>query len=201
MPIVDEIPSRFFYSPAETERLLGISHTTCYRLIAAGKLDARKLGGKTLITGLRRSEAAVGRVSAVGLSEFKLDGTPALRISYFDATGAEAAVRFRVSLESKNRFRWRNGLRTFLYGLNRLADARTGGYVILVEGESDCHALWWHNLPALGLPGNPNWNEERDASLLVEIPVIYVVIEPGQSGDGMLRWLSRSLIAPRCGSR
>jgi excisionase family DNA binding protein len=50
MPIVDEIPSRFFYSPAETERLLGISHATCYRLIAAGKLDARHLGGKTLIT-------------------------------------------------------------------------------------------------------------------------------------------------------
>ena len=50
MPIVDEIPSHFFYSPAETERMLGISHATCYRLIAAGKLDARKLGGKTLIT-------------------------------------------------------------------------------------------------------------------------------------------------------
>ena len=48
MLVVDEIPSRFFYSPAETERLLGIC-ATCYRLIAAGKLDARKLGGKTLI--------------------------------------------------------------------------------------------------------------------------------------------------------
>ena len=50
MPITEEIQSRLFYSPAETERLLGISHATCYRLIAAGRLDARKLGGKTLIS-------------------------------------------------------------------------------------------------------------------------------------------------------
>jgi hypothetical protein len=33
------------------ERLiLGISHASLYRLIGAGRLDARKLGGKTLIT-------------------------------------------------------------------------------------------------------------------------------------------------------
>jgi excisionase family DNA binding protein len=42
--------ARAFYSPKETEAILNISHATCYRLIAAGKLDARKLGGKTLIT-------------------------------------------------------------------------------------------------------------------------------------------------------
>jgi excisionase family DNA binding protein len=41
---------RVFYSPKETETILNASHATCYRLIAAGKLDARKLGGKTLIT-------------------------------------------------------------------------------------------------------------------------------------------------------
>ncbi len=41
---------RAFYSPREAEQILAISHATLYRLIAAGKLDARKLGGKTLIT-------------------------------------------------------------------------------------------------------------------------------------------------------
>jgi excisionase family DNA binding protein len=45
-----DLPARLLYSPAETERLLSVSHATCYRLIAAGKLDARKLGSKTLIT-------------------------------------------------------------------------------------------------------------------------------------------------------
>jgi excisionase family DNA binding protein len=45
----NQIPFRAAYSPKETERLLGVSHATLYRLIAAGRLDARKLGGKTLI--------------------------------------------------------------------------------------------------------------------------------------------------------
>jgi excisionase family DNA binding protein len=58
---------RLLYSPKETEALLGISHATCYRLINAGKLDARKIGGKTAITaesierflaGLPRAECA-----------------------------------------------------------------------------------------------------------------------------------------------
>jgi predicted DNA-binding transcriptional regulator AlpA len=37
-------------SPRETETILGISHATLYRLIASGKLDARKIGQKTVIT-------------------------------------------------------------------------------------------------------------------------------------------------------
>jgi excisionase family DNA binding protein len=44
------LPARALYSPKETEAILGISHATCYRLINAGKLDARKIGGKTAIT-------------------------------------------------------------------------------------------------------------------------------------------------------
>ena len=43
-------PRRAAYSPRETERLLGVSHATVYRLIAAELLDARKLGAKTLIS-------------------------------------------------------------------------------------------------------------------------------------------------------
>jgi hypothetical protein len=42
--------ARALYSPRQTEQILNISHATCYRLIAAGKLDARKLVGKTVIT-------------------------------------------------------------------------------------------------------------------------------------------------------
>jgi excisionase family DNA binding protein len=43
--------ARFFFSVRETEAILSISHAQVYRLIASGKLDARKLGNKTLITG------------------------------------------------------------------------------------------------------------------------------------------------------
>jgi hypothetical protein len=42
--------ARALYSPRETEALLGISHATCYRLINSGRLDARKIHNKTVIT-------------------------------------------------------------------------------------------------------------------------------------------------------
>jgi hypothetical protein len=48
--ITSAIAARALYSPRETEAILGISHASLYRLIGAGRLDARKLGGKTLIT-------------------------------------------------------------------------------------------------------------------------------------------------------
>jgi hypothetical protein len=57
LPIFSEFSSRIrlpnlYYSVRETRRLLGdISHATAYRLIAAGKLDARKIGAKTVISG------------------------------------------------------------------------------------------------------------------------------------------------------
>ena len=38
------------HSPRATEAILGISHATLYRLIANGRLDARKIGNKTVIT-------------------------------------------------------------------------------------------------------------------------------------------------------
>lgn len=41
---------RELYSPREAEHLLSCSHPTLYRLIAAGRLDARKIGAKTVIT-------------------------------------------------------------------------------------------------------------------------------------------------------
>jgi len=41
---------RALYSPREAEAILGVSHATLYRLIAAGRLDARKLDNKTCIT-------------------------------------------------------------------------------------------------------------------------------------------------------
>jgi predicted site-specific integrase-resolvase len=45
----DGIP-RELYSPRETEHILSVSHATLYRLIKAGRLDARKIDGKTVIT-------------------------------------------------------------------------------------------------------------------------------------------------------
>jgi hypothetical protein len=131
-----------------------------------------------------------------GLSEFTYDHKLALRIPYLGAGGEELAVRFRIALEG-DRFRWKSGTKPCLYGLHRLNEAQKTGYVVLVEGESDCHTLWLHGVPALGVPGAANWREERDACRLNGIETIYVVVEPDRGGDAVQKWLSRSTIRHR----
>ena len=139
------------------------------------------------------------RLRAFGLSESPYSGQPAVRIAYRDEAGDEAAVRFRLRLDKgedgDDRFKWRKGSKLCLYGLDRLALARERGYVVLVEGESDCHTLWSHGEPAVGVPGANNWNEARDAPLLADIPAIYVVVEPDKGGDALLDKLSTSAVA------
>jgi predicted DNA-binding transcriptional regulator AlpA len=42
--------ARLLYSARETERILGVSHPTLYRIIGRKQLDARKIGRSTFIT-------------------------------------------------------------------------------------------------------------------------------------------------------
>ena len=44
----DDVVQRALYSPKEVQQMLGISHATVYRLLAARRLDGRKLDGKTV---------------------------------------------------------------------------------------------------------------------------------------------------------
>ena len=70
------------------------------------------------------------------------DGTPAPR------------QRIRTALSAKKGSRWTMGAGVIVpYGLWRLEEARKAGFLVLVEGESDCWTLWFHNFPCLGLPG------------------------------------------------
>jgi excisionase family DNA binding protein len=59
-----EVPAapqpRALFSPKEAESVLGVSHATLYRLIAAGRIDARKLGGKTVVTAESISQLIAG---------------------------------------------------------------------------------------------------------------------------------------------
>ena len=65
------------------------------------------------------------------------------------------------------------------------------------RGNPTAIPLWFHGIPALGIPGAANWREERDASHLEGIETIYVVIEPDRGGDAVRQWLSRSTIRHR----
>jgi len=136
----------------------------------------------------------------LGLTDMYM-GRPVVRISYRGPDGAEIAVRFRVALAKPaegddDRFRWRSGSKVKLYGLWRLPAAREAGYAVLVEGESDCHTLWHHGVPTLGIPGARNWQEEW-AAHLDGIGTIYVVIEADTGGEAVLKWLAKSRLRER----
>jgi hypothetical protein len=77
----------------------------------------------------------------LGLRDVTYKEKPAVRISYPDEEGQEVAIRFRVSLDGSEKFRWRSGDKPHPYGLSLLKEARRAGHVILVEGERLSHAL------------------------------------------------------------
>lgn len=154
-------------------------------------------------TGLTLAEYAAakqlpeGKLLDWGVTQQSYLGAPAVKITYRDRVGDAKASRFRLALEGRDRFRWRNGDKPFLYGLDRLAQAREAGYVFAVEGESDAQTCWHHDRPAIGVPGASNWNEARDAAELDGIPAIYVCIEPDQGGEAVKNWIASSAIRER----
>jgi putative DNA primase/helicase len=104
-------------------------------------------------------------------------------IPYRLADGSVAPrKRLRTALRAKDGSLWLFGRGNIVpYGLERLADARSAGYLILVEGESDCWTLWHHGFPALGIPG-ANMAAKLEGAHVAEIARLYLVREPGQSG-------------------
>src|ERR671911_1796419 len=155
-------------------------HTNGQNERASG--DARPEHGCTLKEYSEEKKLPEDFLRGLGLRDVTYLKKPAVRIPYPDEEGQETAVRFRVSLDGPEKFRWRSGDRPLPYGLRLLDEARAAGFVVLVEGESDCHALWFHEIPALGIPGASNWKGEW-ASHLDGIEKVYAVIEPDQGGD------------------
>jgi hypothetical protein len=67
---------------------------------------------------------------------------------YFGVGAEELAVRFRIGIDD-DRFRWKSGTKPCTASPKR----RRRGMVVLIEGESNCHTLWFQRIPALGIPG------------------------------------------------
>src|SRR5215217_5007825 len=151
--------------------------------------EARTEHGCTLKDYSEVKKLPEGFLRGLGLRDVTYFEKPAIRIPYPDEEGQESAVRFRVSLDGTEKFRWRSGDKPSPYGLKLLEEARKAGLLVLVEGESDCHTLWFHEIPVLGIPGASNWKEEW-ASHLDGIEKVYAVIEPDQGGDTLRDKLS-----------
>ena len=162
-------------------------HTNGQNERASG--DARPEHGCTLKEYSEEKKLPEDFLRGLGLRDVTYLKKPAVRIPYPDEEGQETAVRFRVSLDGPEKFRWRSGDRPLPYGLKLIGEAREAGFVVLVEGESDCHTLWFHEIPAIGIPGASNWRDGW-ASYLEGIEKIYAIIEPDQGGDTLREKLS-----------
>lgn len=100
--------------------------------------------------------AAAKGFSAGQLTQFGVrNGLGGVVIPYYDRDGNEhIKFQIRMALAGKDSFRWSPGEAKLIpYGLHRpIAYAKR--FVWIVEGASDCWALWLNNQPALGLPGD-----------------------------------------------
>lgn len=153
----------------------------------------QQVPGCTLAAYAEAKKLSVPFLQTLGLKDALWNKTPSIRMPYLNEEGVEKAVRFRTALckgedGSDNRFRWKSGSKPQPYGLWRLPSDRT--YLTGVEGESDCHTLWSHGFPALGIPGASCWRAEWECYLR-EFETIYFVIEPDRGGQAVHDWIGK----------
>jgi hypothetical protein len=110
-------------------------------------------------------------------------GLPSVCIPYANESGDIVAIHRRLALIGGHRFRWRSGDSPILYGLGRLPSIYRQGYVLLVEGETDCWTGWKYDLPVLGLPGKNIWKSEWADHLRRDGFQVYLWLEPDAGMD------------------
>lgn len=145
--------------------------------------------GLTLAEYCERKELLRSTLDAAGVSErVGQYGDPILAIPYRDATGRT----LRTKLRTRTGTFWdKDGVGTPLYGQDVLARTPVSEPVLLVEGESDCHAGWQRGLCVVGLPGASQWKSEYTA-LLKDRPV-FVWQEPDEGGATLVSAVARDL--------
>ena len=158
-----------FSKPARAKGMRGDSNNgiPCQRANGMPKQAQNRVGtplptvanGVTLATLAEAKRLPVDLLKSLGISDFKYMGQSSVKIPYYAEDGTERAVRFRLCLTAAEgaRFKWRKGDHALPYGLNRLAMIRKAGWVLVVEGESDCWTCWLHGIPAMGAPGKSIW--------------------------------------------
>ena len=119
--------------------------------------DASTANGLTLAALAEAKKLPIAFLRSLGISDFKLNRLPVVRIPYSNEDDQEVGVRFRTAMSGNMRFKWRKGDHALPYGLNRLEKIRKAGWVLVVEGESDCWTGWVYGLPVLGAPGKSIW--------------------------------------------
>lgn len=179
----------------------------CKGCSAGGKLldlsDALGLGltlassgrGYTLEDYAREKGLPLDALERWGLTTEESRGSQVVMVPYYDAAGAPMRRRMRtVKRQGKADKYWegQGGSIPGAYGLWMVA--KKAGVVVLVEGESDSHALWSVGLLGVGLPGAETWRHCREGLLpLLAGRDVYVWQEPGPAGAQMVRDIAADL--------
>lgn len=118
-----------------------------------------------------------------------------LAIPYRTRDGILWRMRYRTSLRPGAGFKWdgQKDRPLIPYGRHRLDQIMEKGELWLVEGESDAITAWTRGLPCLGIPGNLAVKALTTEDL-VGIEKLWIVLEPGQSGEGFARKLLERLV-------
>ena len=106
------------------------------------------------------------------------------------------ATRYRNHPSNPQRFTWKKGSKTILYGLWRLKQY-TDDYIVLVEGESDTQTLWYYGVQAIGVPGASNFKEEYKY-LLDRFKTVYIQDEEDQGGETFVGTILRYIDNKKC---
>jgi KaiC/GvpD/RAD55 family RecA-like ATPase len=130
---------------------------------------------------------------SLGVATAEVNGRSVVRIPYFDVDGNELRARFR----SRSGDKWWEGKNRPIhpYGLDRLPDLKPGDAILVVEGESDCHAAWSHSVPAFGIPGATAWKSEWAKHL--EGLEVFVWEEPDQGGAQFVKKVTADIPSAR----
>jgi hypothetical protein len=117
-----------------------------------------------------------------------------IAIPYPTRDGSLWRMRYRTSMRPGAGFKWdgQKDRPLIPYGRNRLDQIMEKGELWLVEGESDAVTAWARGLPCLGIPGNLAVKALTTEDL-VGIEKLWIVLEPGQSGEGFARKLRERL--------
>ena len=125
-------------------------------------------------------------LKTLGLSNSSSNGVRTLAIPYYNMDGNIINTRYRTALKGTGELLLAKEAEVVPYGLWKLTEAKEAGYVVIVEGEGDCHTLWYKKFPAIGIPGPKTWQKDWESRYLADIPTIYVVIHPDHGEDDLL---------------
>lgn len=101
--------------------------------------------------------------------------------------------KLRTALKATEGSRWPKDTPLAIYGSWRLDEIRKAGFVVLVEGETDCWALWHHGLPALGLPG-ANTAKTLSFEDIEAFEDIYISWERDKGGVAFVQGVKKRLV-------